>query len=81
MQNYPEGKELSFWSADIIIAIRQLNSASEIITRLLGQLKIDACLVSQQWQPVLRANLCRFCVDDIYINDICSGRLLSVPDE
>ena len=35
------------FSPDIIIAIRQLYSASEIITRLLRQLKIVACLVSQ----------------------------------
>ena len=34
-------------SPDIIIAFRQLNSASEIVTRLLEQLKIDSGLVSQ----------------------------------
>ena len=34
-------------SSDIIIAIFQLYSASEIVTRLLGQLKIVAGLVSQ----------------------------------
>ena len=41
-------------SPDIIIAICQLYSASEIVTRLLGQLKIDAGLVSQEWRPALR---------------------------
>ena len=66
---------------DIIIAIRQLYSASEIVTRLLGQLKIDACLDSQEWRPALRANLRWLCIDDIYIKDIGSGRLLLVPDE
>ena len=68
-------------SPDIINATRQLYSASEIVTRLLGQLKIDAGLVSQEWRPALRANLRRLCIDDIYIDDIRSGRLLSVPDQ
>ena len=45
-------------------------SASEIDTRLLRQLKIDAGLVSQKWRPALRGNLRRLCIDDIYINDI-----------
>ena len=47
-------------SQDIIIAIRQLYSASEIVTRLLGQLKIDACLVSRGWRSALRGNVRRF---------------------
>ena len=34
--------------ADIIIAIRHLCSALELVTRLLGQLKIDAGLVNQE---------------------------------
>ena len=34
-------------SPDIAIAIRQLYSTSEIVTRLLEQLKIDAGLVNQ----------------------------------
>ena len=38
-------------SPAIIIAIRQLYSVSEIVTRLLGQLKIDAGLVRQEWRP------------------------------
>ena len=42
---------------DIIIAVRQLNSATEIVTRLLGQLKIDAGLVNQEWRPALRRQL------------------------
>ena len=42
---------------DIISAIRQLNSASEIVTRLLGQLKIDAGLVNQDWRRTLRQQL------------------------
>ena len=66
---------------DIIIATRQLYSASEIVSRLLGQLKIDAGLVSQEWRPELRGNFPRLCIDDIYIDDIRSGQLLSVPDE
>ena len=68
-------------SPDIIIAIRQLYSASEIATRLLGQLKINAGLVSQEWRPALSGNLRRLCIDDIYINDIHSSWLLSVPGE
>ena len=68
-------------SPDIIIATRQLNSASEIITRLPGQLKINAGFVSQEWRPPLRGNLRRLCIDDIYIDDIRAGRLLSVTDE
>ena len=35
-------------SRDTIIAIRQLFFASEIVTRPLGQLKIDAGLVSEE---------------------------------
>ena len=68
-------------SPNIIIAIPQLNSASEIVTRLLGQLKINAGLVNQEWRPALRANLRRLCINDIYIDHIRSDRLLSVPDE
>ena len=68
-------------SPDIIIVICQLYSASEIVTRLLGQLKIDSGLVSQEWRKALRANLRSLCIDDIYIDDIHSGRLLSAPDE
>ena len=56
-------------------------SASEIATRLLGQLKVEAGLVSQEWRPAFSGNLRRLCIDDIYIDDICSGRLLSVPDD
>ena len=35
----------------------QLYRALEIVTRLLGKLKIDAGLVSQEWRPALIANL------------------------
>ena len=38
----------------IVIAIGQLYSTSEIVTRLLGQLEIDAGLVIQEWPPALR---------------------------
>ena len=72
---------LKAWMCVSDVAIRQLNSASEIVTRLLGQLKIVAGLVSQKWRPTLRANLRRVCIDDIYIDDIRSDRLLSVPEE
>ena len=68
-------------SPDITIATRQLYSGSDIVTRLLGQLKIDAGLISQEWRPASRGNLLRLCIDDIYIDDARSGRLLSVPDE
>ena len=68
-------------SPDIIIATRQLNSASETSTRLLGQLKIDIGLVSLERRPPLRGNLRRLCINDINIDDIRLGRLLSVPDE
>ena len=36
-------------SPDIIIAIPKLYSTSEMVNRLLEQLKIDAELVSQEW--------------------------------
>ena len=68
-------------SPDIIIAICHLYSASEIVTRLLGQLKIDAGLVSQEWPPALRGNLHRLCIDDIYIDVFHTDWLLSVSDE
>ena len=50
-------------------------------TRLLGQLKVAAGLVSQEWRPALKGNIRRLCIDDIYIDDIRSSRLLAVPDE
>ena len=49
--------------------------------QLLGQLKIKAGLVSQEWRPTLRDNLRRLFIEDINIDNISSGRLLSVPDE
>ena len=54
---------------------------SEIVTRLLGWLKIDTGLVSQEWRPALRGNLRRMCIDEIYIDGVSSGWLLSVPDK
>ena len=48
---------------------------SKIFTRLLGQLKFVAGLVSQEWRPALRGNLRRLFIDDIYIDDIRSGYL------
>ena len=68
-------------SPDIIIAIRQLYNASEVVNRLLRQLKIVVGLVSQERRPALRGNLRRLGIDDIYMDDIRSGRLLSVSDE
>ena len=62
-------------------SIPQLYSASAIVTRLLGQLKISAGLVCQEWRPALRANLLSLCIDDIYIDDTRSGQLLSMPDK
>ena len=49
--------------------------------RLLGQLKIDAGLVSQEWRPALRAKLRRLCIDDINIDDIRSRWVQSLPDK
>ena len=49
--------------------------------QLQGQLKIEAGLVSQEWRPALKGNLRRLCIDDINIDDICSGQILSVPDK
>ena len=69
-----------FWRRQIS-QLPSVNSASEIVTRLQGQLKIDAGLVSQEWGPALRSNLRRSCIDNIYIDDIRSTRLLSVSDE
>ena len=42
-----------------------------------GTVKNRRSLVSQEWRPSLRGN----CIDDIYIDDIRSGRLLSLPDK
>ena len=39
------------------IAIRQLYSISEIVTRLLGQLKVDTGLANYEWRPTLRWQL------------------------
>ena len=44
-------------SHDIKIAIRQFYSASEIVTRLLGQLKIEAGLVNQERRSDVRWKL------------------------
>ena len=44
-------------------------------------LKIDAGLVSQEWRPALRGNLRRLYIDDINIDDIRFGQLLSVRNE
>ena len=44
-------------SRDIITAIRQLYSTSEIIIRLQGQLNIDAGLVNQNDDPTLKRQL------------------------
>ena len=59
-----------------VALIGQLHSASEIVTRQLGQLKIDEGLNSQEWRPALRAKLRRLCIDQNR-----SGWVLSVPDE
>ena len=44
-------------SRDIIIAIRQLYSSSEIVIRLHGQLNIDAGLVNQNDDPTYKRQL------------------------
>ena len=44
-------------SPDIIIAIRQLYSTSEIVTSLLGQSKVDTGLANWEWRPTLRWQL------------------------
>ena len=54
---------------------------SEIVTRLLVQLKIDAGLGSQIWRLALRAKLRRLCIDGINIDDIRSSWVQSLPDE
>ena len=68
-------------SRDIIIAIRQLYSASKIVNRLLGQLKIDAGLVNQEWRPDVKTAINGVCIDDIGIDDIHSDQLPSMPDK
>ena len=76
-----ECKKLQCVFLTSIIAIRLLYDASGIVTRLLGQLKFNPGLVSQELQPALRAKLRRLCIDDINIDDIRSGWVLSVPDK
>ena len=63
-------------SPDIIIATRQLYSASEIVTRLLGQLKVDKGLA----KDIKTATNVDY-IDDIYIDDIRSSLLPTLPDE
>ena len=65
---------------------RYHNCHSSTIQRLKGRYqatgtKIDAGLVSQVMRLALKGNLRRLCIHDIYIDDIRSGWLLSVPDE
>ena len=50
---------------DIMIAIRYLYSAAEIVTRLLGQLKIDAGLVNH-----VKATTSVDCVSTIFTSTI-----------
>ena len=63
-----------------IIASGQLYSAPEIVTRLLGQLKIDPGLINQEWKAKLRRQYVN-CIDDICINDIHFDQLPSLPEE
>ena len=42
---------------DIIIAIRQLYSTSDLVARLLGQSKVEAGLVNKESRPTLRRQL------------------------
>ena len=65
----------------IIIVIHQLYSASEIVTRSLGQLKVDAGLVNQEWRPDVKMATYVHYIDDICINDIHSNWLPSMTDE
>ena len=57
----------------IIIAIRQLYSALEVVTctRLLERVKLDAGLINQEWRPDVKMATY---VD--YIDDICNRRYL-----
>ena len=65
----------------IIVVFRKLNSASEIVTRFVGQLKIDASLVNQKWQPGVKMATNVDCIDDICIDGTRSIQLPSVPDK
>ena len=60
---------------DVVIDIRPL----EIVTRVLGQLKIDAGQLNQNSRPDVMTATKVDCIDEICIYDICSDRLTSVP--
>ena len=59
----------------------QLYSVSEIVIRLLGQLNIEAGLGNQKRRPDVKTASYVECINDISIDDIRSGWLLSVPDK
>ena len=63
--------------ARYIIAILELYSASEIVTRLLGQLNIDAGLVNEEWRPTLRRQL-KLIVYRRYLHQRFPSRLATV---
>ena len=56
-------------------------SAPKRVIRLQGQLDIDAGLVNQKWRPDVKMATYVECINDICINDMRSGWLLSVPDK
>ena len=69
-------------SPDIIIAIRQLYSSSDIVTRLLWQLKVGRHRPGQLRMAIdIKMTTNVDYIDDIYIDDIRYGWLLTLPDE
>ena len=59
----------------------QLYSDSEIVIRLLGQIKVDATPLDQELQPDVKTVIYVDCICDICIHDIHSYWLLSLPDK
>ena len=61
-------------------AIHQLYSASETVSRLMGQMKIDVGLDNQEWRPYVNIATDDDNIDDICIDDIRLDWLPSAPD-
>ena len=66
---------------DIIIAIRQTKQRLRDRYQATWTVQDRRTSGQQEWRPKLIGNLRRLCIDDIYFDDIRSGRLLSVSDK
>ena len=72
---------MTIWKVQAFGKGDQLNSPSEIVIRLQGQLNTDAGLVNQKWRPDVKTATYVECINNNCINAIRSGWLSSVPDK